>query len=145
MEDWFAQDYKLWYLPLFVYWSVWKSRNMGILEDKGVSLYNTVNQVENLMHSYPVPDKKKKIKIIGSTPVLVFPYGFFDGATIDKLGGAGFVLSISNVHTFNIKIGCGHNMNSRAELLALWALLHFDLGMGLPTLHIFGDSPVIID
>ena len=29
--------------------------------------------------------------------------------------------------------------------MALWALLYFSMGMGLPSLHIFGDSLVIIN
>ena len=63
-----------------------------------------VNQVEYVMHSYPSLDKKNKIRIISLALVPVYPYGFFDGAAIDKLGGAGFVLAISNIHTFNLKI-----------------------------------------
>ena len=86
-----------------------------------------------------------KIKNIGSTHILVYPYGFFEGAAADKMGGAGFILAISSVHTFNIKLGWGHNTNTREELLALLALLLFSQDMGLPSLHIFGDSSVIIN
>ena len=31
------------------------------------------------------------------------------------------------------------------ELLALWALLYFTVAIGIPTLHVFGDSFVVIN
>ena len=40
---------------------------------------------------------------------------------------------------------CGHSTNTRAKLLALWALLHFAKAIGIPTLHVYGDSYVIIN
>ena len=54
------------------------------------------------MHSYPVPDIKKKIRIIGSAPVLVFLFGFFDGAAPDKLRGAGIENQILTYLVSNI-------------------------------------------
>ena len=41
-------------------------------------------------------------------------------------------------------MGCGSNSNTRAELLALWAILRVSKLMGLPMHTIFGDSLVII-
>ena len=42
-------------------------------------------------------------------------------------------------------MGCGKNTNTRAELMALWALLYFSEEIGLPMMHILGDSSVIIN
>ena len=42
-------------------------------------------------------------------------------------------------------MGCGHNTNTGSKLLALWALLFFAKEIGIPTLHVFGDSLVIIN
>ena len=42
-------------------------------------------------------------------------------------------------------MGCGHSTNTRAKFLSLWALLYFADAIGLPTLHVFGDSSVIIN
>ena len=42
-------------------------------------------------------------------------------------------------------MGCGHNTNTREELLALWALLFFAKEIGIPSLHVYGDSYVIIN
>ena len=43
------------------------------------------------------------------------------------------------------KLGCGSSTNTRAELLALWASLRVAKDIGLPYLHIFGDSSMIIN
>ena len=110
-----------------------------------MSLINDCNQVLYLLHTYPTFEFNKKVWVIGPETVLVYPYGFFDGATIVKMGGADIYLAISNVHSFFLKMGCGHNSNTKAELLALWALLFFAKGMDLPSLHIFGDSFVVIN
>ena len=55
------------------------------------------------------------------------------------------MLSISSSHYFHIKLGCGTSTNTRAKLLALWTLLTFVKTLGLPTLHAYGDSQVIIN
>ena len=97
-----------------------------------------------LKHLYYVPKKKKKIRCIGSFPQLTFPCGFFDGAAAGNLGGAGFVIYLSDSHILSFSLGCGSSTNTRSELLALWALLPVTKHMGIPLLTIFGDSLVII-
>ena len=52
---------------------------------------------------------------------------------------------INDQHYISIKLGCGHSTNTRAKLLALWALLYIAKDIGLPYLHVFGDSSVIIN
>ena len=42
-------------------------------------------------------------------------------------------------------MGYGKSTNTRVELLAIWALLFFSKEIGLPGIHIFGDSSVVID
>ena len=76
--------------------------------------------------------------------MLVYPYGFFDGATANCKSGVGFVLALNNTHSINFSMGCGDSTNTRVELLALWALLYVTKDMGIPPLHIFGDSMMII-
>ena len=46
---------------------------------------------------------------------------------------------------FCIKMGHGNDTNTREELMALWELLHFSKVIGIPTLHVYGDSYVIIN
>ena len=71
---------------------------------------------------------------------LLYPIGFFDGAFVNRNGGTGVYLMISKDHFYCIKMGCGQSTNTRAELLALWVLLTFANMLGLPYLHIRGDS-----
>ena len=133
------------YLPLLVFWCTWKLCNLGIFENKAVSVHGLIHQVDYLMHYYLVPGKKMNIRNIGPGPMLVYPYGFLEGVAVDCLGGVGFFLALSNVHSLKFTLGCGQSTNTRAELLALWALLVVEKDMGLPSLHIFGDSFVIIN
>ena len=74
----------------------------------------------------------------------VFPCGFFDGAAVENIGGFGFVIFLSDSHYFSFSLGAGCTTNTRADLLALWALLKASLMMGIPMHLIDGDSLVII-
>ena len=96
--------------------------------------------------SYQVPQvNRSKVRLIGHPPAKKFPIVFFDGAVADSIGGASVCIWLKDQHSLSIKLGCGHNTNTRAELLALWASLHIAKDIGLPYLHIFGDSSVIIN
>ena len=70
---------------------------------------------------------------------------FFDGAMANFIGGVGICIWLNYHHFFAIKLGCGSSTNTRAELLALWASLRVAKDIGMPYLHIFGDSSVIIN
>ena len=103
-----------------------------------------ISRIEGLLISHPAPFKTLKVRNIGPSPVLAFPCGYFDGATADNLGGSGFVIYLNEHHFFSFAIGCGHGTNTRAELLASWAVLKVSQMMGIPIHLIFGDSMVII-
>ena len=120
-------------------------RNYCIFEDNKDLVFSIIHQVEFLFHLYPVPKLKKKIRCIGINPHIHFPCGFFDGAAEGNNGGDGFVLLLSDSHTLDFSLGCGRSTNTRAELLALWALLVVSKHLGIPLLTIFGDSLVIIN
>ena len=108
-------------------------------------MFNIIHQVESLFHLYPVPKLKKKIRCIGISPQIHFPCGFFDGAVAGNNGGVGFVLLLSDSHTLVFSLGYGRCTNTRAKLLALWALLAVSKHLGIPLLTIFGYSLVIIN
>ena len=88
--------------------------------------------------------KVKKPRVVGSGPVLVFPYGFFDRETANSSGGVGFCLYLNESHSFEFALGVGSCSNTKAELVALWALLYVTLLMGIPKMNIFGDIVIII-
>ena len=74
----------------------------------------------------------------------IYPSGFFDGVAAEHIGGVGFVIFLSVDHFFSFSMGYGSSSNTRAELLALWAIIRVSKLMGLPVHTIFGDSLVII-
>jgi len=55
------------------------------------------------------------------------------------------VLFLSEKHYFYLKLGEGYGSDTRAELIALWALLLFAKGRGIRQIQIMGDSKVVID
>ena len=54
------------------------------------------------------------------------------------------MIYINDMHFFSFSMGCGRSSNTRAELLACWAILKVSLLMGIPIQLIYGDSMVII-
>ena len=103
-----------------------------------------LKQADLLYHSFSVPVKKFKHRIIGMAPLLQFPCSFFDGAAAKNKGGVGFVLHISSTHSVNFSLGCGRCTNTKSEMMALWVLFSVSKIMGIPLLSIYGDSLVII-
>ena len=93
---------------------------------------------------YPSSEKRKKPRIMGPGPILVYPCGFFYGASA-KSGGIGFSLHLNETHSFEFVVGVGQCTNTKAELVGLWALLLTTHMMGIPSLQVFGDSLVIIN
>ena len=83
--------------------------------------------------------KVKKPRAYGPSPVLVFPYVFFDGAYSNNIGGVSFCLFLNESHSFEFSLGAGTCTNTKAELIALWALLLVTKMMGILLLNIFGD------
>ena len=88
---------------------------------------------------------KPNVRLIGDPLERIFPMVFFDGATAEQVGGDGACIWISEHHILSIKLGYGHSTNTRDELLALWASLYIAKDIGLPYLHVFVDSSVIIN
>ena len=102
-------------------------------------------QVKYLCYLHLAKMLKQKSRIIGPSPRLSYPCGFFDGAAAKDLGGAGFVLHLSKLHFFAFSLGCGSSTNNKAGLLALWALLAVSKIMGIPLHSIYGDSLIIVN
>ena len=93
----------------------------------------------------PSISKVRKSRSKGLGLVLVYPCGFFYGASANSVGGVGFCLHLNESHSFEFALGAGLCTNTRAELIGLWSLLHTSQMMGLPKLNIFGDSSIIIN
>ena len=88
---------------------------------------------------------KTSINLADLSPVFDYPVGFFDGASASCMGGVGVHIILNMDHYFFLKLGCDQSTNTQSELLALWVLLIFSKHIGLPYLHIRGDSSAIIN
>jgi ribonuclease HI len=73
--------------------------------------------------------------------------GWFDGAATSSglNSGAGEVIKYSENAATNGIINCGPGSNTRAELLGAWALLTLANRLSIQSLHLIGDSKIIID
>jgi ribonuclease HI len=59
--------------------------------------------------------------------------------------GAGGVIRIKEICSYKWFLNCGSGTNTRAELLGAWALLTLANRLSLKTIHVMGDSKIIID
>ena len=84
--------------------------------------------------------KSKSDRQIGTKPSMIFPCGFFDGASSSSAAGIGYCLYLNENHRLDFALGVGHGSNTKAELLGLWAFLHSSQMMGLTLAYIYGDS-----
>ena len=69
------------------------------------------------------------------------PWAFFDRASQGNplLGGEGGIIYLSKNNKIAIKISMGQEINSKAELSALWTVLKIAKDKQVPRIHIFGD------
>ena len=138
------------YIPHHLCWIIWKSRNKAIFEDKCISVLGIFHQLLNAVNLSPArpfttKGKNKKIRQIGQAPVMNYPCGYFDGASITSSAGVGLCLFLKENHHLDIAIGIGGGTNTKAELLGLWALLKTSQMMRIPLVKIYGDSQIIIN
>ena len=114
LDFWLNHNPSSYYIPYFVFWCVWIAQNKGIYEGSRITLASLTSKIDLFIHSFPIPEKKKKIRNIGPAPLLVYSVGFFYSAAADGIGGAGIYLVVNNNHHFHIKLGCGGSTSTRA-------------------------------
>ena len=117
-----------------------------LFEDQNPLIAGLLHVINDEVNTYkPVMKHRNKFRNIGKPPVSNYPRIFFDVAAAKSIGVAGFCIWLNDHHVFDFKLGCGSSTNTGAKLLALWASLRVAKDIGLPYLHIFGDSSVIIN
>ena len=120
LEYWFASTAisdTFRYTPIFIFWYLWLLRNQCVFENCKPLATVLISKIECMLALFLVPQYKKKNRLIGPKPHHVYPVGYFDGAAQRNLGGAGFVIYISETHYYCFSVGCGYCSNTRAELL----------------------------
>ena len=128
-------------------WMVWKARNLAVFEGKKRNIHGIIQQILSYVQAplHGTVPKKDRSKLIGKPPVMPFPCGYFDGASNNMIAGAGFCIFLNDTHYLEFSLGVGLGTNTKAKLLSLWALLHTSHMMGIPLVHVYGDSQVIIN
>jgi ribonuclease HI len=73
--------------------------------------------------------------------------GFFDGSSSSNgsVCASGVVIKMLNGTTHLIRFNSGEGLNSKEELLGLWALLFISSQLNIHQLQVCGDSKLIID
>ena len=62
----------------------------------------------------PPAYKAKKKRALGPGHVLVYPCGYFDGASATNVGGVGFCLFLNESHSFEFELEAGPCTNTKA-------------------------------
>lgn len=141
LVKWTGMEKKLKYLPLLMTWQLWITCNRIIFENYRSCAQLTIHIILDQLHRYEVKvAARTNRRLFGMEPVYEYPVGFFDGASANRIGGVGVHIILSNEHYFHFKLGCSLSTNTQSELLALWILLVFAKLIGLPYLHLKGDS-----
>ena len=111
------------------------------------SVFHQILHAMQLPLSRPVMNhrKSKTARQHESHPSMIFPCGFFDGASTTFAAGIGYSVFFSKNHHLDCELGVGYGSNTKEEILGLWALLLSSQMMGIPLSHIYGDSQVIIN
>lgn len=133
-------------LPIIVNWSIWKSRNRLIFEDKPIHWPLMEAGIISALSELPDPPPPKSRQ--PTPPPLIdqsIPWAFFDGAANAQSCGGGIIIHLSEQHLYKIKAGLGAGTNNFAELITLRHLLHFALSHHCNSINIFGDSQIIIN
>ena len=97
------------FLPFYAIWAIWKERNRALFDGKKPSLMCIFQHIIYLSQFYKlVVLKVKKPRAIGAGPVLILPYGLFDGAAASGFGGAGFCLFLNESHSLEFALRDGN-------------------------------------
>ena len=102
-------------IPFHTMWAIQKARNLYIFEGKKLSALSILHQISYSLQLYcSLAIKVKNIRVIGPFPSMVYPYGFFDGAFANKVGGVGYCLYLNESHSFEFALGVGYSTNTKA-------------------------------
>jgi ribonuclease HI len=72
---------------------------------------------------------------------------WFDGAAQKEgsLCGVGGIIKTLDASIYKWTLNCGRGTNSKVELLGVWETLLLANSLSISSIHVLGDSKVIID
>lgn len=146
LQWWSSQKTEWRPIPLLVFWFVWKWRNKRIFEngkedfghiyDKIIPFYSTI------LLDFPHQTRSQHIS---ATIQFSNPWAHFDGASKEGVCGCGVYLHMAKDMQYYIYWNGGMGTSNRAEAMALHGLLIFCTFLEIDSIHIYGDSKVIIE
>ena len=94
------------YLPFLAMCTIWKARNVSIFEGKTVPVISLLHQISYSLQLYcPTVTRVKNHRVKGLGPTLIYPCGFFDGASVNNTSGVGFCLHLNELQSFEFALG----------------------------------------
>jgi len=144
LKHWMAIQRDHYSLASFACWGIWRCRNYSIFEEIQPSINQTCNKIIQQFKDYMRRKRILGTRILSAPNITTFPIGFFDGTSQANAGGCGMVIWINSSHSYHYWMGIGSRSNNFAELVVVWALLHWAERLGLSECRVFGDSRVVI-
>jgi len=133
-------------LFIFICWGIWRCRNDRIFNGIQASFEQVGSGIIGLYLDWGVEEgARSRRRIIEPLIIDSYPVGFFDGAAQMNCGGCGFLLLVSENHSFKGRLAVEESTNNFSELVAAWALLFWARHIFIRELRLFGDSRVVID
>jgi hypothetical protein len=134
-------------LPALICWFTWKERNLAIFENNKPSTMKVIHLTLSLLREHTQGTKVVSSRSEPSQTDWSGNIGWFDGAAISTgtNSGVGGVIKVSEHCRYKWLLNCGPGTNTRAELLGAWALLTLASRLSIQSLHVMGDSKIIIE
>jgi hypothetical protein len=144
---WHKQNHIYPTLSAFTCWFIWQERNMAIFEDQQPTVQRVVHQVlaamkDHIEKSISVVRRKRQSNLSSGGTI-----GWFDGAATSsgQNSEARGIIKFNDQCCIKWLLNCGQGTNTREKCLGAWALLTLASRLSIPTIHVQGDSKVIID
>jgi ribonuclease HI len=134
-------------LPTLICWFTWKERNLVLFENSELSTTKIFHLTLSLLKEHTQGTKVVRSRSEPSQTNRSGNIGWFDGAAISTRtnSGVGDVIMLSDHCRYKWLLNCGPGTNTRAELLGAWALLTLASRLSMQSLHVLGDSKIIIE
>jgi hypothetical protein len=147
LNSWYKQNVLHSTLSTYTSWFIWQEMNIMIFENQHPTIQRVVYQVIAAMKDHiekPMNVVRKLGRTCHSMGGLT---GWFDGAVMSSSqnNGVGGIIKLNEQCSYKWLLNCGQGKNTREKLLGSWALLTLASQLSILTIHVHGDSKVIID
>jgi hypothetical protein len=134
-------------LTCFICWQMWLHMNAMIFEGVKVFVRVVCFQVLALLEEFQVVKGSKARQNNPPSFLMDIPTRWFDGLSQhwNSKCGVGGVIKLNGSIIYHWRFNCGVDMNTRGELLGVWALLLMAIRLNIYHLQVVGDLKTIIE